>query len=332
MGLTGRTGRALIVPLITRLQRPTGRGRHPVETDATGAEGTERALGVSGRLVGPAAFKAVEGSLARLLVGSIPIHSRAGWRGKGVLRTAPPPCFHRTISALLDTPQMVMLDSTDTTPSMTIQAVIFDLDGVLIDSGPAHHQSWQMLARELGCQVTAEQFAESFGRQNRDIIPLLFGGPADDDRIHRLSGRKEELYRELVRGRMPAIPGGADLVRQCRDAGLKLAIGSSAPVENVRLALGELGISACFHVVVHDGQVVHGKPNPDVFLVAADRLRLPAGACLVIEDAPSGIRAAKAAGMKVVGLTTYHPREALKEADLVIDRLAGLTPAAILSL
>jgi beta-phosphoglucomutase family hydrolase len=215
---------------------------------------------------------------------------------------------------------------------MGTAAVIFDLDGVLIDSGAAHHQSWRLLAAELGQEVTAGRFAASFGRQNRDIIPLLFGGGDDEARIRRLSERKEALYRDLVRGRIPALPGAVALVRDCRRSGLKLAIGSSAPVENIHLALEEMGIADCFDAVVHDADVTRGKPDPEVFLIAAERLGVPPGDCVVIEDAPSGVQAALAAGMKAVGLTTYHAADRLAAANLVVDHLSDLSRAAILSI
>jgi beta-phosphoglucomutase family hydrolase len=220
---------------------------------------------------------------------------------------------------------------TATTVRMAVAAVIFDLDGVLVDSAEAHHQSWRALAAELGQDVTAEQFASSFGRQNRDIIPLLFGGGDDHARIHRLSHRKETLYRDMVRGRVPAMPGAADLVHGCRRAGLRLAIGSSAPVDNIELVLGEMGIADCFESIVHDGDVSRGKPDPGVFVLAAQRLGVGPEECVVVEDAPSGIQAACAAGMKAIGLTTHHDRQRLGQADLVVDSLGELTPERIKS-
>ena len=141
--------------------------------------------------------------------------------------------------------------------------------------------------------------------------------------------RKEALYRDLVRGRVQAIDGAVDLVRRCRQAGLKLAVGSSAPPENIQLVLDELGIADCFDVIVHDGDVGRGKPDPQVFLIAARRLGLAPARCAVIEDAPTGIQAALAAGMIVIGLTTHHPPERLADAHRVVDRLDVLSPQQI---
>ncbi|MFQ5489829.1 MAG: HAD family hydrolase [Phycisphaerae bacterium] len=215
---------------------------------------------------------------------------------------------------------------------MGIEAVIFDLDGVLVDSAQAHHRSWQALGAELGCEVTAEQFAATFGRQNRDIVPLLFGEQTDPDGVQRLSDRKEQIYRDLIRGRVPAVPGAVELVGRCAGAGLSLAIGSSAPKENIDLVLSAMGIADFFEVVVHEGDVQRGKPDPQVFVLAAERLGVPAARCAVIEDAPSGIRAARAAGMIAVGLTSHHPAEALADAHLVVDRLEDLSPEVITGL
>lgn len=203
------------------------------------------------------------------------------------------------------------------------------MDGVLIDSAEAHLESWRLLAAELGCEVTEQQFAASFGRQNRDIVPLLFGADLDEDRVRQLGSRKEALYRDLVRGRVQAVDGAVDLVRRCRQAGLKLAVGSSAPPENIELVLDELGIADCFDVIVHDGDVSRGKPDPQVFLIAARRLGLAPARCAVIEDAPTGVQAALAAGMVVIGLTTHHPPERLAGAHRVVDRLDVLSPQQI---
>ncbi|MHC4065237.1 MAG: HAD family hydrolase [Planctomycetota bacterium] len=215
---------------------------------------------------------------------------------------------------------------------MAIAAMIFDLDGVLIDSAAPHHESWRLLAGELGARVTEEQFLTTFGRQNRDIIPLLFGDHLSDKRVGELSERKEAIYRDLVRGRIQPIAGAVELARGCRRAGLKLAVGSSGHPANIDLALQELGIAECFDVIVHGNEVTRGKPDPQVFLTAAQRLELPPADCAVIEDAPSGVQAALAAGMTAIGLTTHHPRERLSAAHRVIDSLLELTPQGIVSM
>ena len=210
-----------------------------------------------------------------------------------------------------------------------ITAVIFDMDGVLIDSSSAHLESWRRLAADLGSGITEKKFRETFGRQNRDIIPLLFGGSMDERRVEELSETKERYYRDLVKGDVPALPGAADLVRNCHAAGLRLAVGSSGHPENIAIALQALGVDGLIECVVSGKDVTIGKPDPQVFLMAAERIGVSASSCVVIEDAPAGVDAALAAGMVVIGVTTGHPRERLARAHLVVDGLNELDPQRI---
>ncbi len=207
---------------------------------------------------------------------------------------------------------------------MAICAVIFDLDGVLIDSGPAHRASWRALGAELGIEVSDRAVGAAFGRQNRDIVPILFGDDRSPEEVRRLGARKEEMYRDLVRGKLPVNEGAVELVRHYRAGGYQLAIGSSTPRANIDLALGEMGVAELFGVIVSSEDVSVGKPDPTVFLTAASRLGVLPGDCLVIEDAPAGVEAGKAAGMVVVALAGSHSREKLGHADRVISSLNEL--------
>ncbi len=210
---------------------------------------------------------------------------------------------------------------------MAIEGVIFDLDGVLIDSAAAHLESWRRLASRHGLSVSDAQFAHTFGRQNRDIIPILWGRPLPPIEVAALADEKESAYRDIVRGRIADItmPGAIALIQDCHEAGMKLAIGSSTPPENVELALSEMGVAQLFSACVTSRDVTRGKPHPDVFLLAAEKIGIPAARCAVIEDAPSGIDAALAAGCPAVGLTSHHPREKLAHAHVVVDSLTELT-------
>ena len=211
--------------------------------------------------------------------------------------------------------------------------IIFDMDGVIIDSAEPHRQSWQQLGNENGVVVTAEAFARSFGQSNRSIIPQLFSGVDDEERIRRMSDRKEELYRDIVRGRMPAMPGAAEFIRQCHAFGFKLAIGSSGPPPNIDLTLDELHLRPYFSAIVSGQDVTHGKPDPQVFLMAAEKLNLPPARCIIVEDAPSGVAAARAAGMAVVALCgRAHPTETLADADLIVHAFEELSPKRLADL
>ncbi len=209
--------------------------------------------------------------------------------------------------------------------------VIFDMDGVLIDSAEPHYQSWRLLGRECGCEVTRELFAATFGRQNRDIVPILFG-EMPGERLSALSDRKEELYRELVRDDPPIVPGAIELVRGLSQAGAHLAVGSSGPPANIELVLNAMGVADLMSAVVTGDDVTRGKPDPQVFALACGRLGLLPARCVVIEDAPAGVQAARSAGTKTVAVMLHHPAEAFDGPDLVVGRLADLSVERLLSL
>jgi beta-phosphoglucomutase len=212
--------------------------------------------------------------------------------------------------------------------------VIFDMDGVLVDSGPAHHQSWQRLAAKHDIEVPAERFQQTFGRPSRDIIRLLWGERVSDAEIQQLDEEKESLYRELISERIPLMPGCRKTLERLQKANLALAVATSGPPENLELVLSEGLIANYFDATVDGFEIAAGKPAPDCFLLAADRLELPPASCLVVEDAPVGIQAATAAGIKAIGLVGTHPAETLKSAGAVqvVQRLDEITPALVAQL
>ncbi len=212
---------------------------------------------------------------------------------------------------------------------MGVSAVIFDMDGVLIDSSEAHFASWRRLAADLSTGVTQQQFRSTFGRQNRDIIPTLFGLSLNPQRIEEMGETKERYYREIIKGGVPTLPGASELVHACHEAGMRCAIGSSGHPENIAIALGAMDIDDIINTIVSGHDVSVGKPDPRVFLIAAERLGVAPKRCAVIEDAPAGIDAALAAGMTAVAVTTEHPRQRLSHAHLVVDRLEELCPKRI---
>jgi len=215
---------------------------------------------------------------------------------------------------------------------MSDRAVIFDMDGVLIDSAEAHKESWRVLAKDLRVTITDQQFAAQFGRASRDIIRCFFGAHLADETVARYDARKEEAFRDLVRGRLPVMPGARELIRSLYQAGWALALGSSGPPENVSLCLEEFGLRHCFGAVVTGMDVTFGKPHPQVFLLAAERLGVEPAACLVVEDAPAGIEAAVRAGMKAIALVGTHPADAFTSASLIVESLTEITPHLITSL
>lgn len=213
----------------------------------------------------------------------------------------------------------------------TDRAAIFDLDGTLVDSHDAHLDAWTIVARELGHELTAAEFRRQFGRTNPPIIRELLewtgAPPPDDARIAELAERKESLFRDRVAKSFPVMPGGPELLASLRGAGWRLAVGSSAPPENVAASVAGLAAEHLFEVLVSGDDVRQGKPDPEVFLLAASRLGVACERCVVLEDAPAGVEAARRAGMVCVGLASKgRTREELAEADLVVDSLHSLSP------
>lgn len=209
--------------------------------------------------------------------------------------------------------------------------IIFDVDGVLIDSAEAHFESWRRLGQEHGVAITRAQFVPTFGRHNRDIIPMLFD-QHNTESVAALSDRKEAIYRDIVHDNLPIVAGGAELIANARAAGFRLAVGSSAPRANIDLVLEAMDVGGRFDAVISAEDVQRGKPDPQVFLLAATRLGLEPQRCAVIEDAPAGIQAAKAAGAVAVGIAIYHSKDRLAEADLVVGALRELEIGAVRSL
>jgi beta-phosphoglucomutase len=201
--------------------------------------------------------------------------------------------------------------------SMNQTGVIFDMDGVLALTENAHWQSWQAAADARNVDIEYEKFLSCFGRVNPDCIAIMFGSDIPPEESARIAEEKESAFRDILRQNVPLAPGLSDLLKSLREMGLRLAVGSSGPRENVDLILSAGGIRQSFEAIVHGGEVTHGKPSPDVFLLAAKRLGLPPGSCAVIEDAPAGIRAAVAARMLPIAVATTHDSSELKKAGAV---------------
>ena len=207
---------------------------------------------------------------------------------------------------------------------------LFDWDGVIIDSSSHHEESWERLAREEARTLPPDHFKIGFGRKNEFIIPSLLGWTRDPAEIRRLSLRKEALYRAVVAERgLSALPGVRTWLERLRDAGVPCAIGSSTHRANIDLSLGLIGLAEFFTGIVTAEDVSHGKPDPEVFLTAAARISRPPERCVVFEDAHVGIAAARAGGMRVVGVATTHPASDLITTDLAVHRLDELQPATL---
>jgi beta-phosphoglucomutase len=222
-------------------------------------------------------------------------------------------------------------------------AAIFDLDGTLVDSYDAHFEAWRLISARHGVAVTVDDYYSHFGRRNEDLLRecwLRAGrGQLTPDEIAALDHEKEAAYREIVAIRFPIMDGARELVASLRADGFRTAVGSSGPPANVALAIEGLGLgglalgAAGFDAVVTGRDVKRSKPDPECFLLAAERLSIPPSRCVVFEDAPAGITAAKAAGMRCIAITSKgHTVERQREADLVFPTVNAVTVAAVRAL
>lgn len=203
--------------------------------------------------------------------------------------------------------------------------VIFDWDGVVVDSSVQHERAWELLAAERNLPLPDGHFKRGFGKKNEVIIPDL-GWATEPAAVAEIAARKEALYRERVRvdGIVP-LPGVRDLLEGLHAAGVPCAVGSSTPRENLDALFEMLGLGNYFSAVVSGDDVTHGKPEPDIFLLAAERIGYSPDCCVVIEDAFVGIEAAHRGGMKCVAVATTNPLESLGDADLAVESLTALT-------
>jgi HAD superfamily hydrolase (TIGR01509 family) len=204
---------------------------------------------------------------------------------------------------------------------MSPRAVLWDLDGTLVDSEEFHWRSWRDTMRPEGVDLTYEQFLASFGQRNDRIIPGWLGADADAGRIRRIGEDKEAEYRRLAEAHgLTPLPGAREWLSTLNAAGWKQAIASSAPGANVEMMLRVAGLGGYFDAIVSAEDVTIGKPDPQVFLKAAEKLRIAPSLCIVVEDAAAGVEGARSAGMRSIGVT----KSGRLDADVFVRSLADL--------
>lgn len=210
---------------------------------------------------------------------------------------------------------------------------LFDWDGVVIDSSAAHEESWERLSAEEGLPLFEGHFKLGFGRKNAFIIPNLLKWTDDPAEVKRLSLRKEALYRDIIAEKgLEALPGVRDLLKFLQDQGIPCCVGTSSDRLNIETSFELLGLGEYFVDIVSSEDVSHGKPDPEVFLLAANKVDRRPERCVVFEDALYGIEAGLKGGMKVVAVATTNPIDALHEAHIAVDRLTDLDYGQLLGL
>jgi beta-phosphoglucomutase family hydrolase len=200
-----------------------------------------------------------------------------------------------------------------------IRAVLWDMDGTLIDSAEFHWISWRDTLAAEGIAITHEQFLSSFGQRNDSILPQWLGAAATPERMRRIANAKERLYRDLIRrDGISALPGVADWVGRLHKQGWRQAVASAAPRANIDAVLEALSATHVFQAIVSAEDVHRGKPDPEVYLLAASRVGVPPERCVVVEDAVAGVEGARRAGMRSIGVSRDGH---LLDADVVVQSL-----------
>lgn len=197
---------------------------------------------------------------------------------------------------------------------MTDFALIFDLDGVIADTGEMHEKAWFAYCKKYNLAMTSEMFRNTFfGRSNREIFEILLHRKIDENELGVLADEKESLFRQIANGKLTPTPGLIPFLDEVKRAEIKVCVASSAPKINVEFTLQQTATAKYFERITSAEDVKHSKPDPEIFLLAAQKMGYPPEKCLVFEDSFAGIEAAQRAGMKLIILASTHPLDELPD-------------------
>lgn len=211
-------------------------------------------------------------------------------------------------------------------------AALFDMDGTMTDNMAFHLRAWKLFCERYGLQVSESEIRQQFGHTNREHFEHFFGRQVNEAEAYRLGEEKEEIYREIFQHELKPVEGLIHLLESLKSRNFRLAVATSAPRSNVGFVLDNLGVRNWFDALIDAEDVSRGKPDPEVFLKAAQRLNMNPAQCLVFEDSRYGIQAALAAGMKVVALTTTHQADYLTGAHRIIGNFSEISPETVAAL
>jgi beta-phosphoglucomutase len=204
-----------------------------------------------------------------------------------------------------------------------LKGILWDMDGVLVDTGEYHYRSWAKVLAEYDLDFSRSFFRDTFGMNNEGVLTALMGESLTPALLAEIGDQKEEAFRNAVSGNARPLPGVVDWLKRLLDAGFQQGIASSAPQENIDALVDQMGLRPYFKVII-SGSKMPAKPAPDLFLRVAAQLEVPAERCIVVEDAVAGVEAAVRAGMACVAVTTTNRAEALAGADIVVGQLHDL--------
>lgn len=195
---------------------------------------------------------------------------------------------------------------------MGAKAFIFDMDGTMVDNMSWHCKAWVEFFRDEGVDVAEEEFMRLAGKTTKELITTFIGRPVTDEECRQFAAQKEFLYRYMYRPHLKPVPGLRQFIRDARAKGIKIAVATAADPKNIEFTLTLLKVKDLLDAVAGASEVKHGKPEPDIFLLAASKLGVDPSDCIVFEDAEMGLEAARRAGMPAVAMVTGHTREQLQ--------------------
>jgi HAD superfamily hydrolase (TIGR01509 family) len=198
-----------------------------------------------------------------------------------------------------------------------IAGLVFDMDGTLVDNMHFHHRAWKEFLSMHGIHITDEEFHRKNVGTIKEVIPKFMPHVQDPDWIMELGMQKEAVYRQLYGPHIQPLKGLQAFLAKAYEAGIPIALATAADAQNIDFTLEGLGMAHYFSAITGSEEVNRGKPHPDVYLISARKLQADPQSCIAFEDTPSGIRAALAAGMQVVGLATTHRRDELEAFPLL---------------
>jgi beta-phosphoglucomutase len=211
------------------------------------------------------------------------------------------------------------------------KTILWDMDGVIADSYSFHLAAWQEVFAKRGIEFSKEDFTRLFGTRNDFIVGSIMGRELPEGDVKIMVQEKEESFRRKATGSIKPFPGAVRLLNAIKKGNFKLGLVSSAPKENIDLLLSELDLEGIFNCIVFGQEVSQSKPSPQIYLLAAKKLGITPNDCMVIEDSPLGVKAAKTAGMKCLTIASTHPRQKLEEADKIADSLENVDLITLLT-
>jgi HAD superfamily hydrolase (TIGR01509 family) len=222
-------------------------------------------------------------------------------------------------------------DVSDNSSNYFIEAVIWDMDGVLVDTGSFHYQVWKIVLQDHDIQLNQADFSQTFGMNNDGFLRYFLGERFETLLAHQISQEKEIRLRHMIRGNLKAFPGALSIITDVSRLGIPQALASSAPLANIKAVLAELTLEDKFQAIL-SAEFMPGKPDPAIFLEAAKMLDVNPANCLVIEDAIPGVKAAKEAGMRCLAVATTNTIQSLSSADRAVTSLDQISLNELLTI